>query len=193
MKNQYISHFNRPSLSQLFQERLRKLPTLVNNLKFRDVEDEKSFESVKSQIKKAILIDPVVIGEPQYEDFVYEENEIRIQDHFFGNPSKDNYVHKISFPYEGAKELFLHTPDSFSYMSSDHGIIEPSYDKITVYVELTEINPDKAKVEAKSLLRLTNDIVEKNSESTMNWNYAVEKKIDEDLEFKKAELFRIFG
>ncbi|WP_417369221.1 hypothetical protein [Flavobacterium beibuense] len=178
MKNQFQPLFNRLSLSDLFQEKIREIPSLINNLKYRDIGDDASFNESTKKIKNEILLSPVIIGEPKFVDYEYERN----------------YIHEISFPYEGDRELFSYTPDNFSYLSSDHGIIVPTYDdSITIYVELSEISPKKAVDEAKSLMRLTIDLAEKNYEAISNWNYAIEKRIDNDLEEKRNELERIFG
>lgn len=178
MKNQFKSLFDCQSLSILFQEKIREIPSLVNNLKFRDVQDDTSFENSKQRIKDKILFQPITIESPEFIDYEYDKN----------------YIHEVSFSFEGDRELFSYIPDNLSFMSSDHGIIMPTYtNSIIVYVELNEINPKKAVEEAKSLMRLTLSMIEKSYESVISWNYAVEKRIDNDLEEKRNELERIFG
>ena len=193
MKNHYVSHFNLPSLSQLTSQRIQSISPLINKLKFKDVEEDKIFEETKQKIKAAILFKPLSIEEPVFVDYDYEEIPVRFEQQIFGHVGKDHYYHTVTYKYTGDKELFMHTPDRFSYSSSDHGIIEPSKNSIKVIVDLQEINPEKAKAEANSLVNLTKNIGETNSLSIIPWNTAVEKRIDDEMEAKRNELFKIFG
>ena len=193
MKNHYVSHYNIPSLSQLTSQRIQSISPLINKLKFKEVEEDKIFEETKQRIKKAVLLVPLTIEEPVFEDYDYEEIPLKFEQQIFGNVSKDHYYHTVTYKYTGDKELFMHTPDNFSYYSSDHGVIEPSRNTIKVIVDLQEINPEKSKDEANKLFRLTKNIGETNSSTIKPWNIAVEKRIDEELEAKRNELFKIFG
>lgn len=178
MENTYVSHWNLPSISQLTQQRIDSIPSLINNLKLHDVEQDSTFEASKERIKKALLFEPVVFGEPKFVDYNYQDGY---------------YSHEIRFPFNGDKELFLHSYNGMSFSSSDHGVIEPYNNEFKLYVDLVEINPDNAISEAETLLRLTKNIGQNNSDSIIIWNKAVEKRIDTDLEQKRDELFRIFG
>jgi hypothetical protein len=195
MKNNYISHVTMPHFSQFLSERGSKIRVLVNQLKFPDVEKDEDFEKSKQKIKNAILLTPVAMGVPVFKDYEYEERNIRVEQRFFdGQPSRDNYIHEISFPFTGSQELFNYSPSSYSTRSSDHGLIKPSTsNSVTVYVELNEISPDSAISQAHSLIRLTNEFVEGNSKEVKTWNTAIEKHIDDVMEAKQNELFRIFG
>ena len=108
MKNHYITHFNLPSFSQLTSQRIQSISSLVNKLKFKDVEEDSEFEETKKKIKKAILFEPVEIGEPEFIDYNHEEIPVRMEQQIFGNVSKDHYFHEVSFKYSGDKDLFLH-------------------------------------------------------------------------------------
>lgn len=179
MKNQYVSHWNLPSISELTHKRIVSIDSLINNLKFHDVEQDANFESTKERIKKAVLFEPLTFGEPKFIDYNYQEDS--------------TYLHEVKFPFTGDKELFLHSYSGMSFSSSDHGIIEPYNNEFKVYVNLNEIDPKSAIIEAEALLRLTKNIGKDNSESIVSFNTAVEKRINTDLEKKRDELFRIFG
>jgi len=179
MENTYVSHWNLPSITQLTQQRIESIPSLVNNLKFHDVEQDSTFKSTKERIKKDVLFQPILLGEPKFIDYNYQNDS--------------SYTHEIRFPFKGDKELFLRSYNGMSFSSSDHGVIEPYNSEFIVYVNLNEINPDNAVIEAETLLRLTKNIGLKNSESITIWNTAVEERIDNDLEQKRSELFRIFA
>lgn len=192
MKNTYLSVWKLPSLSELQQKRIASINSLVNNLKFPDVEKDEDFEVSKEKIKNVILFKPITFLDSEFVDHTYVERNITFEQQIIGL-SKHQYFHKIKFPFTGDKELFLHSYNGMSYYSSDHGVIEPSGNAFTVYVELPTLNPTNSIEQAKALLRLTTDIGRNNSESIISWNSAVEKRIDADLENKRAELFDIFG
>lgn len=195
MKNKFVSPLKMGHLSQFLSDRVAKIHSLVNQLKFPNVEKDEDFEKSKQKIKDSILLTPVTIGTPIFKDYEYEERTVRPEQLFFGNaPSRDNYIHEVTFPFTGSQELFDYCPGSFSTMSSDHGLIKPSTSKsITVYVELNEISPDTAISQSQNLIRLTKEFVEGNSREVKLWNTAIEKQIDEVMENKRNELFRIFG
>jgi|GEM_PF-2763892 len=195
MKNNYFNPFQMGHLSQFLSERSKKINSLVNKLKFQDVEQDDTFESRKQRIKDEILITPVSIDAPVFKDFEHEERDIKPQQRFFDSqPSRDNYVHEVSFPYTGSRELFDYVSSGYSTYSSDHGLIKPSTsNSISVYVDLGEISPEIAVNKSQSLMRLTKEIVERNSNEVKIWNTSIEKHIDEVMEAKRDELFRIFG
>lgn len=193
MKNQYLHPNTLRDNSEIFNSRAQQLPTLVNNLKLKDVEEDEAFEKTKKRIKDTILIKPIVLSEAKFIDFEYKQKEVRMEQRFFGNPSSDNYIHEIRIPFEGDRELFVHSFNGMSYSSSDHGVIKPqSSSYATVYAELSELSPEKAISSAESLFKLTKYIGESNSKLAENWNAAMEQQIDQKLEAKRDELFRIF-
>lgn len=191
MKNTYLSVMKLPSISELQQKRISSIDSLINNLKFHDVEKDETFEVSKQKIKKAILFEPITLLEPEFVDHSYVERNVTFEQQIIGL-SKHQYFHKIKFPFTGDKELFLHSYNGMTYFSSDHGVMEPNGNTFTVYVELPKLNPPTSIEQARSLLRLTTDIGQNNSNSIIIWNTAIEKRIDSDLENKRAELFDIF-
>tara|TARA_R110002050_G_scaffold246708_1_gene384489 strand:- start:1275 stop:1805 length:531 start_codon:yes stop_codon:yes gene_type:complete len=175
------------------QERNNSIKSLVNKLKFKDVEDDEVFKKTKKSVKDSILFNPIIIEEPEFKDFEYEEIPLKIEQQYFGEQSKDHYYHEINYKIAGDKELLFYTPENFSYSTSDHGILEPNGNSIKVIVDLPEINPEKAKIEANKLFKLTKKIAEQNSETAISWNLGMSRKIEKDLENKREELNRIFG
>jgi len=179
MTNHYVSHWTLPSISELTSKRIASINSLVNSLKFHDVEQDATFESTKERIKKAVLFEPITFNDPKFIDYNFQEDS--------------SYLHEVRFPFTGDKELFLHSYSGLSFSTSDHGVIEPYNNEFKVYVSLNQINPENSIIEAEQLLRLTKNIGKDNSEAIIDFNKAVEKRIDNDLEHKRNELFRIFG
>ena len=193
MKNNYLHPQNLKDNSVMFQSRIQELPSLINSLKFKDVEDDAIFEKNTQRIKDTVLLKPIVIKDTEFVDFEYEHKPVRMEQRFFGNPSTDNYVHEIKIHFEGDSELFIHSYNGMSYSSSDNGVIQPqSSNSVTIFVELNELSPENAIIQAQSLFALTKKIGENNSKTAEMWNTALEKKIDDDLKNKRDELFRIF-
>ncbi len=108
--------------------------------------------------------------------------------------SRHHYVHKVEFPFTGDTELFDHTPEvGFSYSSSDHGLVLPSYNRLTVYVDLPELNPTRAIAEARGLLSMTMQFVNSNNASIDIWSQSISNRIDQQLQQKREELVKLFG
>jgi len=191
--NTFTSPRNLQNLSELKKERESMINFLINNLKLIDVKENKTFDYTTQEIKKKILLTPVTIGEPSLVDYKFEERPLtQIQMLNGGNPN--HYLHKIIFIFTGSADLFHYTPESgFSFTSSDHGIIEPEANALWVEVDLPELNPNQALAEARQLLRMNFEFIEKNNASIKQWLKVTEKRIDEQLQQKRIELINLFG
>lgn len=193
MENTYTSPGEITNIRELKSDKESKINSLVNNLKIKDVEDDKAFENTINSIKRAVLINPVVLQEPEFVDHKYSEKRLSFTDQVAGL-SKDHYYHEVSFPFTGSKEIFLHQPeDGFSWSSSEYGLIMPRNSSIRVYVDLPQLDPEKAKSEARRLLSMTLQFVDKNNRSVESWNAGWSSRIETQLKNKREELIKLFG
>lgn len=193
MTNRFISPNGRPFMSELKRQKEAKINSLINNLKIGDVKDDMKFSETSSRIKNSILLKKVEFGEPKCTDHEYEDRPLSMQQQLIG-ASRQHYIHTVEFPYTGDSELFDHMPESgFSFSNSDHGLIIPYHDRLTVYVDLPELNPTKAIAEARSLLSLTMQFVNSNNASIENWSQSVIQRIDQQMQQKREELIKLFG
>lgn len=191
--NNFTSPYDLPYLNDFKRERELKINSLINNLKLNEVKDDQVFLKTQERIKKNILIEPVEIGDPKLNDYEYQEKSLSFEQQLIGG-SKNHYIHKILFPIKGNYELISYKPESgFTYHSSDHGLILPYGNTLIVEVDLPELNPDRAIIEANKYLSMTIQFVNSNNTSVKLWNTNIEQRIDELLNQKREELIRIFG
>lgn len=194
MRNNFISPHKRPFMVDLKRQRESMINSLINNLKINDVKEDADFQQTSEKIKNEILLKPVNIDEARFIDHEYEEIQLNMQQQFVGGGSKHHYYHQIEFPFTGDKELFEYIPETgYSQTSSDYGIILPDYNSITVYVDLPELNPNRAISKAKELLNLTLQLVSGNNSSISGWSESISNRIDNLLQKKREELIKIFG
>lgn len=193
MKNNYTSPYSLTPISELKIERESKINTLINNLKIGEVKDEAKFIETSERIKNSILLTPIVFGEPKFIDHEFEEIALTMQQQLIGGMSRNHYYHRVSFPFTGDREIFSYQPESFSYSSSDKGLIIPHSNNLTVNVDLPELNPDRAVSEGKNMLSMTMQFVSGNNASLQSWTVVVSQTIDEQLRVKREELIKIFG
>lgn len=182
-----------PSLSTLMGVRIAQIDLHVNQLKYKDVEEDDTFLKTSVRIKKNILLEEIVFQEGQFIDFEYTERIPRLEQQFFGPVSKDVYNHQVRFNFAGTSELLWHSAEGSSYSASDHGVIKPTSNSITVYVELPELNPERAILEGEKIIRFTKNTAENSNRQIKVWNPGVEQRIDEQLAAKREDLRRIFG
>lgn len=193
MPNQFTSPNNRPYMAELKRQKEAGINSLINNLKIGDVKDDAKFAQTSSRIKNSVLLKKVEFGEPKCTDHEYEDRPLSMQQQLIGG-TRHHYIHTVEFPFTGATELFDHTPEGgFSYSSSDRGLILPDYNRLTVYVDLPQLNPQGAIAEARSLLSMTMQFVNSNNASIDAWSQSVSQRIDQQLQQKREELIKLFG
>ena len=193
MENNYIQPSSRPYFLNFKNERESKINSLINNLKINQVKDDSMFIETSERIKREILINPVEIGKPKLVDFSFEERALTMEQSYSGF-SKNHYHHQVSFTFSGDKELFSHIPEGgFSYGNLDRGLIIPNSNTLTIYIDLPELNPDRAVEESYKLLSMTMQFVKNNNQSLQDWTIVIKQKIDDLLKLKREELIRIFG
>lgn len=193
MTNRFTSPNGRPFLSNLKREREFKIDSLINNLKLADVEKDEVFNKNVERIKKSITLQPVEIGAGRVADHEFEQKEMTMQMQLLGAPASF-YHHEVVFPVTGALELFSHTPEQgFSFSSSDHGLILPNGNQLTVYASLTTLENERAISAADQLLSLTKQFVNNNNAVVTPWNTAIEARIDQQAQAKRTELIEKFG
>lgn len=193
MKNNYTSPYSLTPISELKRDRESKINILINNLKISEVKDDAKFIETSKRIKNSILLTLIEFGEPKFFDYEFEEIALSLQQQLIGGVNRNHYYHKVSFPFTGDRELFSFQPETFSYSSSDRGLIIPYSNNLTVTVDLPELNPDRAISEAKSLLSLTMQFININNASLQSWSLVTSQRIDEQLRVKREELIKIFG
>ena len=193
MISQFTSPNGRPFMSELKRQKEAGINSLINNLKIGDVKDDDKFARTSSRIKNSVLLKKVELGEPKCVDYEYEERALSMQQQVLGM-SRHHYVHTVEFPFTGDTELFDHTPEvGFSHSSSDRGLVLPSYNRLTVYVDLPELNPTRAIAEARNLLSMTMQFVNSNNASIDAWSQSISHRIDQQLQQKREELAKFFG
>lgn len=193
MKNNYTSPYNLTPISELKSKRESKINTLINNLKIGEVKEDAKFIETLIGIKNSVLLTPIEFGEPKFIDHEFEEIALTMQQQLIGGVSRNHYYHKVSFPFTGDREIFSYKPETFSFSSSDRGLIIPYSNNLTVVIDLPELNPDRAIAEAKNLLSMTIQLVSGNNASLQSWIVVTSQRIDEQLKVKREELIRIFG
>ncbi|MBN9299831.1 MAG: hypothetical protein J0I41_22705 [Filimonas sp.] len=192
MYNQFVSPTGRPFLTTIKQRREASITTHINNLQLRDVKDDAVFAQTSSRIIGDVVFKKVEIGEPKVGEHRYHESPPSIQQQMLGL-SRSHYIFPVEFPFTGDRELFEYNPDSFSWSSSEHGLILPSYDRLVVYVDIPELDPEKAKLMARNLLSMTFQFVNSNNASIELWSNHITEFIKQKLKDKRAELIRVFG
>ena len=193
MTNQFTSPNGRPYMSELKREKESVINSLINNLIIDDVKDDANFAKTSSRIKNSVILKKVEFGEPKFTDHKYEDRPLSMHQQLIG-ASRHHYIHTVEFPFTGNTELFDHTPEGgFSYSNSDRGLILPNYNRLTVYVDLPELNPTMAIAEARGLLSMTMEFVNSNNASIDAWSQSVSQRIDQQLQQKREELIRLFG
>lgn len=193
MQNNYTSVSSLPNITYLTKQKKSLINNLINNLKINDVKDDSTFLKTSERIKKNILIEPVKFDPPQYIDHEYIQRNLTMEQQVLGM-KRDQYIFTISFPFEGNIDLFSHAPSTFSFSSSDHGVIMPdSNSSVIVYASMSSINKVEAITEANNLFSLTRRLVEGNNTEVTNWNNSVTAMIDNELLSKRKELIENFG
>lgn len=192
MKNNFSSPHGLPYFADLLKVRESQINSLINNLKVDDVKDDGKFQNTASRIKKAIIPSPIVIGEGKFVDHEYEEIPLTFQQQVSGG-NKNHFHHEISFPFTGSNELLKHRPNNYSYSTSDRGVIMPGSSALTVYVDLPELNPDKAVMQARTFLSMTIQFATENNTTLKSWADLIEKQIDDQLGKKRNQLIKLFG
>jgi hypothetical protein len=179
--NHFIPIYGLPFMINYQNQKELKITTLINSLKIDDVKEDSSYAKTIAKIKSEVAISLVEIQDPVHKDFKYDS-------------TSRQYVHDISFPFTGDKELFRLTPPSgISFGGSDHGIIAPLSNSIIVHVPQTDTDPQKAISSARQLLRLTISIAESNNVSLKDWNERTAQRVESELAVKREELIRFFG
>jgi len=193
MENDFTSPRHLTPITELMRKKESEINTLINNLKIENVKDDIIFSKTREKIIETIVPKLVEFGEPKFIDYEYEEKKPSMNQQLVGIYNANHYYHEISFPFSGDIELFNYLPESFSFTSSDRGVIIPDSQEVRVYVDLPEISPEKAIKNAKALFYLTKKIVTGNNESIAKWSKSIENRIDKQLESKRKELRSIFG
>lgn len=192
MRNTFSSPFGLPLISDLKKQQEAKISYLINNLKIDDVRSDENFKASTEKIIKAIQIAPIVFDEPKFSDHEYEQRALSIAHQMHGM-SRDNYIHKVSMSYTGNSVLLNYKPASISWSSSEHGLLNSNGNRFIIYVELPELNPQKAVAEAKNLMTMTFRFANDNSAEIVRWNDSVAAIIDQKMNSKRDELKLIFG
>jgi len=193
MKNNYTSPFGLPFLSNLKQERERKIDSLINNLQLADVEKEEAYNKTVERIKSAVQLPPVQIGAGKYVRHEFEQKDMSFQQQLIGGPSS-LYHHEIAFPVTGTADLIAYTPETpTSYSASESGLILPIGRQITVYVSLPQLENEKAVAEADKKLDMTKRYANANNASITSWNGMVGTLIDQKSLAKRKELIEKFS
>lgn len=190
MNNNYTSPRTLPRFSDFLQKQKSSIDTVINNLQLVDVETDDNFEKTTKIIKENILVKTIEIGEPYLDRHEYQKSNPSFQQQLIGaNPN--HYYHYIHFPYTGNTEILNHQPDTFSFTSSDHGLIIPYYGSpIEVVVDLPELNAVNAIAQANRLLRMTFEFMATNNTTSNNWNKTAEHLIEQKLVQKREEIIK---
>ena len=193
MKNNFISHHNRPLFSTFLDQKEKSINSIINNLKISDVKDDSQFNITRLSIKDAIIPKPVKFAEPAVINHTYEEIQLTFQQQVAGGLRKDHYYHEIKFPFTGSIELFSYSAGGYSYSSSDLGLIAPNYNSVTIFIDLPELDPKQAIANARTTAGLTLRLVEDNNSSLDRWTSGINQKIDDLLDQKRKELIKKFS
>lgn len=191
MKNNFISPHNLPLISAFLRRRETNIAILINSLTLIDVHDEFMFRSTLSRIKAEILVEPVELGEIEYAEYELQTNKSKANKE---NKKNDKFfIHQIIVPYTGDKAIFCYTPEEgYTLIDPSQVSIIPLSKCLVINIGLTELNPELAIAEAKALMNLTIQFIEKNNVTVQKWNHATEQLIKEKLKEKRDQLIHQF-
>lgn len=192
MNTNFEHVFRLPRIQDSLTAREAKINMLVNNLRIADVQEDSTFQLNKKRIKDQILLKPVHFDEPKIVDSQYSERHVSWEDQLNG-VSRQVYTFQVSVPFSGNSDLISHACASPVYGSSDKGIVIPNWNSIILYVQLSADEPEQAKEEARKDLAPTIQNAESNNATVENWNRTVEIKIDQALDFRRADLIQKYG
>lgn len=176
----------------LFHERESKVVTFLNSLQPSDIKTEEKYNSKIDQLRSSILLKPASVGPGKFYRSEFVTRSLTMQQKFSGMLAS-YYNHEIIFPCLGSSELFNYVPDGFPTYSSEHGLILPQGSQITVYVDLPQLENERAISSATDLLSVTKRLIESNNAEAEVWNIKVRAKIDELAAAKYKELTDKFG
>lgn len=107
-----------------------------------------------------------------------------------GGP-QEVFIITVVFPFTGSNELFGYNPNGVSVVSGR--VYQPSGSKISVEVQLAELNKEKALSEARGLMEATKSIVEANSKQAADWSKSMDSKVDSLLQQKRHEILNFYS
>jgi hypothetical protein len=165
-------------ISQLFQLRERQMKNFISNLRIIDVCDDGYFKRLKDEVKRAILLKPIIFGNP----------EIAIQpvgnNSFFGKVV-DRFRHLVRqvvcFPFTGSSTLFKYAPDVLLAADVEVEMFNPEDDCVVVDVHEPVQDAAEAIREASIMVRPTQQIIAANNTAVEAWARKIETLIETEF------------
>lgn len=188
MKNNFIAPHNLPQISSFLSRREACIDILINSLTIVDVEDEFMYQKTNQRIRSEILVEPVEMGDIEYVEYELQVNKSKTKQ---AEEKKNDkfYIHQVIVPYTGNKAIFCYSPDeAYSQIDPSQVSIIPLTKCLVINIGLTELNPDLAIAEAKAMMNLTIQFIEKNNATVLKWNVAAEQNIESKLRQKRSQL-----
>lgn len=185
MKNNFISPYNLPPLSDFLARREMEIKALISALPVENFSDEKLYSEILTGIKQMMMIEPVEFGEPCFVDY-----ELELPANYLRSDNADKLViHKIEVPYRGDRAMFMYKPDLESVsIFANEVVIIPFAEKLKIYVDAPNVDIDAALKRAKELMALTLRIVLANNLVVHQWNSLAVTKIEQLLAAHQANL-----
>lgn len=182
---------NLKSISSLFKTKKEYLRLAASNLKPNEVKDENSFTAIINKVKKSVLLEPVVFGEPY---IVNNTSEIRQMPASYDNPmggNKEIHTLVVVFPFTGSSEIFEAIPEGV--MFSAGRVYMPVGNTVTIGVDLHSINKEKALSEARVMMETTFDVIKKTNIQAQNWSESMELQIENLLAQRRKEILDLYS
>lgn len=191
----YLDHSALPIMDFDFPSKMHEeISYLINNLKMKDVESEKSFNNTLSNLKNKFLVKPVSFEKPK----IIEHYQIeKVFPRSFENPWGDNkrnvYVITVEIKFTGDPQLFQYRPNGYTHGSEANIIYQPRGKNIIIEVDTVNLE-DKNKVfsEVQHKMSMTYQFIDKNNEFIKNWNKSIEPIIEEKLNAHKIRLEKLY-
>ena len=179
------------SLSGLFVDRERELKQLIANLQINEVKDDNKFTATINRIKQQLLLTPVSIGEPKITGNQAKTQQVPPNYQNMWGGQRTMNVITVEFPFTGSAELFNYRSNGGSL--SMHNIYLPSYNSISLDVQLAELNKEKALAKAKEEMATTLEVINQNNPDAERWSATQSVLIEQMADKKRKELLAFYS
>jgi hypothetical protein len=186
-----ISTVQLSTLDNLFLSKENEVKDTIANLTVNEVKEDARFTATVQRIKDQTKLTPVVIGEPKITDnnTITRNVAPNFQD-MWGGQRKFEVV-TVEFPFTGSEELFNFRASGIALTMGS--VYLPSYNTISIDVQLQQLNKDVALNSANSEIALTKELIKQNNPFAEQWNNKINATIDTLAEQRRKQLLELYS
>lgn len=177
---------------QLIRQKEEQLSRNIVNLRIIDVLDSDHFSWLKQELKRIVLIKPVVFGKPALSTHHPVVKRGQLLGRLRGK-LQSIYTHVVQFPFTGSSELFCCMPDPQIICGDETGIFKPSGNCVLVDIGLPFQPAEEVISEASVMVALTRQIISQNNDIVAAWTHSIEQRIEGEMDAKRHELLQLYG